>query len=179
MNKEIDYEKIKHAVRDIIEALGDDPQREGLIETPDRVARMYGEIFEGMRYTNDEIAQMFDKCFETEKKPRSGACKGYRVLQLLRAPSCAYVQYEMPCRLYPQRTCYRAFKNRTHMRYGLQKTSASGKNLRRYSVYYPKGLQNRGRYRYCRGRAQLYDRKRYQGARRKNAHKRNKRIIRQ
>lgn len=67
MKKEIDYEKIKHAVRDIIEALGDDPQREGLIETPDRVARMYGEIFEGMRYTNDEIAQMFDKCFETEK----------------------------------------------------------------------------------------------------------------
>lgn len=64
MKKEFDHEKIKGAIRTIIEALGDDPEREGLKETPDRVARMYDEIFEGMRYTNDEIAQMFNKCFE-------------------------------------------------------------------------------------------------------------------
>lgn len=63
MKKEFDHEKIKRAVRDIIEALGDDPQREGLKETPDRVARMYDEVFEGMRYSNDEIADMFNKCF--------------------------------------------------------------------------------------------------------------------
>ena len=48
----------------LIEAIGDDPDREGLTETPARVARMYDEIFEGMRYTNDEIADMFNKCFE-------------------------------------------------------------------------------------------------------------------
>ena len=64
MKKEFDHEKIKSAVRTIIEALGDDPEREGLIGTPDRVARMYDEVFEGMRYTNDEIADMFNKCFE-------------------------------------------------------------------------------------------------------------------
>ncbi|MGN0181500.1 MAG: GTP cyclohydrolase I FolE [Candidatus Ornithomonoglobus sp.] len=64
MKKEFDHEKIRGAIRTIIEALGDDPEREGLKETPDRVARMYDEVFEGMRYTNDEIAQMFDKCFE-------------------------------------------------------------------------------------------------------------------
>ncbi|MCH5212748.1 MAG: GTP cyclohydrolase I FolE [Oscillospiraceae bacterium] len=64
MKKEFDHEKIKGAIRTIIEALGDDPNREGLIETPDRVARMYDEVFEGMRYTNDEIAEMFNKCFE-------------------------------------------------------------------------------------------------------------------
>lgn len=64
MKKEFDHEKIKTAVRMLIEAVGDDPEREGLIETPDRVARMYDEIFEGMRYTNDEIADMFNKCFE-------------------------------------------------------------------------------------------------------------------
>ena len=64
MKKEFDHEKIKEAVRMLIRAVGDDPNREGLIETPDRVARMYDEIFEGMRYTNDEIAQMFGKCFE-------------------------------------------------------------------------------------------------------------------
>ena len=64
MKKEFNHEKIKEAIRTIIVELGDDPEREGLIETPDRVAKMYDEIFEGMRYTNDEIADMFDKCFE-------------------------------------------------------------------------------------------------------------------
>lgn len=64
MKKEFDHEKIKGAIRTIIEALGDDPKREGLIDTPDRVARMYDEVFEGMRYSNDEIADMFNKCFE-------------------------------------------------------------------------------------------------------------------
>jgi GTP cyclohydrolase I len=64
LKKEFNHEKIKAAIRTIIEELGDDPNREGLRETPDRVARMYDEVFEGMRYTNDEIAEMFDKCFE-------------------------------------------------------------------------------------------------------------------
>ena len=64
MKKEFDHDKIKSAVRALIEALGDDPEREGLKDTPDRVARMYDEVFEGMRYTNDEIAEMFNKCFE-------------------------------------------------------------------------------------------------------------------
>lgn len=59
-----DSKKIEEAVRMIIEALGDDPNREGLIETPKRVAKMYDEVFEGMRYTNSEIAEMFNKCFE-------------------------------------------------------------------------------------------------------------------
>ena len=67
MKKEFNHDKIADAIRTIITELGDDPNREGLIETPDRVARMYDEIFEGMRYTNDEIAQMFNKCFEQEK----------------------------------------------------------------------------------------------------------------
>ena len=57
----IDTEAIKVHVRGILEALGDDPDREGLKETPDRVARMYEEVFEGMNYTNHEIAQMFNK----------------------------------------------------------------------------------------------------------------------
>lgn len=59
----IDTEAIKVHVRGILEALGDDPDREGLKETPDRVARMYEEVFEGMNYTNHEIAQMFNKTF--------------------------------------------------------------------------------------------------------------------
>lgn len=59
----IDTEAIKEHIRGIIIALGDDPDREGLVETPDRVARMYEKVFEGMNYTNDDIARMFDKTF--------------------------------------------------------------------------------------------------------------------
>lgn len=60
----IDQEAIREHVRGILAALGDDPDREGLKDTPDRVARMYAEVFEGMNYTNDEIAKMYSKCFE-------------------------------------------------------------------------------------------------------------------
>lgn len=67
LKKEFNHERIKEAIRIILEELGDDPSREGLLETPDRVARMYDEVFEGMRYTNDEIAEMFNKCFEAEE----------------------------------------------------------------------------------------------------------------
>lgn len=43
MKPEFNSEKIENAVRAIIEAIGDDPEREGLRETPQRVARMYSE----------------------------------------------------------------------------------------------------------------------------------------
>lgn len=56
--------QIENAVTDIIKALGDDPNREGLKDTPKRVALMYDEVFEGMRYSNEEIAAMYNKCFE-------------------------------------------------------------------------------------------------------------------
>ncbi len=62
--KEIDTERIEKAIKEIIIALGDDPDREGLKETPKRVAKMYKEVYEGMLYTNDELAEKFDKCFE-------------------------------------------------------------------------------------------------------------------
>jgi len=60
----IDKDAIKEHIKGILIALGDDPEREGLKDTPDRVARMYEEVFEGMNYSNDEIAAMFDKSFE-------------------------------------------------------------------------------------------------------------------
>ena len=62
----IDTEAIRQHIRGILEALGDDPDREGLRETPERVARMYEEVFEGMQYSNHEIAQMFCKTFSED-----------------------------------------------------------------------------------------------------------------
>jgi len=44
----IDDAKIKKAVRDLLEAIGDDPKRDGIKETPRRVAEMYTELFHGM-----------------------------------------------------------------------------------------------------------------------------------
>ena len=44
----VDHAKIEEAVKMILEAVGEDPQREGLLDTPKRVARMYEEIFSGL-----------------------------------------------------------------------------------------------------------------------------------
>ena len=69
----IDQNAIREHIRGILIALGDDPDREGLKDTPERVARMYTEVFEGMNYTNHEIAEMFGKTFEQDLKFSSGS----------------------------------------------------------------------------------------------------------
>jgi GTP cyclohydrolase I len=50
---EIDQDRIAKAVREILEAVGEDPDRDGLLDTPGRVARMYAEIFSGLHDTPD------------------------------------------------------------------------------------------------------------------------------
>lgn len=57
---QIDSEKIEQAVRMILEAIGEDPTREGLVDTPKRVARMYAELFSGMHV---DPGQYFDVIF--------------------------------------------------------------------------------------------------------------------
>lgn len=47
----VDKEKIMEGVKLILEGIGENPNREGLIETPDRIARMYEEIFSGINQT--------------------------------------------------------------------------------------------------------------------------------
>lgn len=64
--KNIDTDAVKFHIRGLLEAIGENPDREGLKDTPDRVARMYEEVFEGIRYSNHEIAQMFNKTFEED-----------------------------------------------------------------------------------------------------------------
>lgn len=60
----IDTKAIEEHIRGILIALGDDPEREGLKDTPKRVAKMYEEVFSGMCHSNDEIAEMFNTTFE-------------------------------------------------------------------------------------------------------------------
>ena len=57
----VNKEKIVEGVKLILEAIGEDVTREGLIETPDRIARMYQEIFEGINNTaKDELSKTFE-----------------------------------------------------------------------------------------------------------------------
>src|SRR5574344_2403484 len=55
----MDLPKIEHAVRDILEAIGEDPDREGLVETPQRVARMYAEVFSGLHHDVSKDIKVF------------------------------------------------------------------------------------------------------------------------
>lgn len=70
----MDKEKIEYHIRGLLEAIGEDPDREGLRETPERVARMYAEIFRGVAYSNEEVARKYAKCFAEDDlcAPRSG-----------------------------------------------------------------------------------------------------------
>lgn len=57
---EINKELIEHAVRDILKAIGEDPDREGLLDTPKRVAKMYEEVFSGL---NEDPKEHFKTIF--------------------------------------------------------------------------------------------------------------------
>ncbi|XQY90412.1 GTP cyclohydrolase I FolE [Metabacillus sp. HB246100] len=57
---QVNHEQIEHAVRLILEAIGEDPTREGLVDTPKRVAKMYAEVFSGL---NEEPSEYFQTVF--------------------------------------------------------------------------------------------------------------------
>lgn len=57
----MDKERIENAVREILIAIGEDPDREGLVETPSRVARMYEEIFAGLSDNPERHLKLFNE----------------------------------------------------------------------------------------------------------------------
>ena len=62
----MDTKKIESLIYQLLEALGEDPNRDGLLETPKRVAQMMEEVYEGIQYTNAEIAEMYGKTFAVD-----------------------------------------------------------------------------------------------------------------
>lgn len=60
----VDQNKIREAVKLFLEGIGDVPDREGLAETPDRIARMCTEIFAGME---EDVSEHLSKTFVIEK----------------------------------------------------------------------------------------------------------------
>lgn len=60
-----DLRRIERAVREILFAIGEDPDREGLVDTPRRVARAYREVFAGLRQTpEDHLGRVFEQSAE-------------------------------------------------------------------------------------------------------------------
>ena len=60
-----DHERVKAAVREILVGIGENPDRDGLRDTPDRVARAYAEMFSGLHQEPDEVlAKRFDLGFD-------------------------------------------------------------------------------------------------------------------
>jgi len=63
----VDKARVAAAVRELLEAIGEDPDREGLIETPDRVARMYEEICGGIHEDPSKHLKIFHETGENEE----------------------------------------------------------------------------------------------------------------
>ena len=90
---------IEKSIKNILVALGEDVNRPGLVETPTRVAKMYAEVFSGIKYTNHEIAQKFNKCFENEesgivivkKIPAFSYCEHHLALMFNMKVSVGYI----------------------------------------------------------------------------------------
>ena len=68
-NKPFDEEKVKEATKMLLEGLGEDINRPGLVDTPKRVVKYWRELTEGAHYTNQEIADMFRKDFQVSFDP--------------------------------------------------------------------------------------------------------------
>ncbi len=58
LSQPVDLDRIQRAMQEIIEAVGEDPLREGLLDTPARVARMYAELFSGLRLDPTEYLRV-------------------------------------------------------------------------------------------------------------------------
>jgi GTP cyclohydrolase I len=61
----VDQDRIAAAVRELIAAIGEDPFREGLVETPERIGRMYAELFSGL---NEDPQEPLRRGFQEDHK---------------------------------------------------------------------------------------------------------------
>ena len=80
----VDLERIEAAVREILLAIGEDPERDGLQKTPARVAKMYSEIFAGLRESADHHLQVtfeadHDEMVMVRDIPLYSACEHHLV----------------------------------------------------------------------------------------------------
>lgn len=80
MNHQMDTERIAKAVREILLAVGEDADREGLQKTPERVARMYMELFQGIgrdpaRHLTTQFTETYDEMVILRDIPFNSMCE--------------------------------------------------------------------------------------------------------
>jgi GTP cyclohydrolase I len=80
----VDVERVERAVREILDAVGEDPAREGLLDTPRRVAAMYGELFSGIdddpgRYLTVTFAAGHDEMVMVRDIPFASLCEHHMI----------------------------------------------------------------------------------------------------
>jgi GTP cyclohydrolase I len=80
----VDLPRIAAAVREILSAIGEDPERDGLLDTPMRVARMYEEVFAGLRENPDTHLQVMfeadhDEMVMVRDIPMTSMCEHHLV----------------------------------------------------------------------------------------------------
>ncbi len=76
----MDLQRIENAIREILAAVGEDPQREGLQSTPRRVARMYEELFNGLKqdpaqYLRAALSERYDEMVVLRDIPFNSICE--------------------------------------------------------------------------------------------------------
>ena len=95
VDKPVDQARIRMAIREILLAVGEDPDREGLLDTPDRVARMYTEMFSGLRvdprmFLQKKFTQKYDEMV-LEKDIRFESMCEHHLLPFLGKAHIAYI----------------------------------------------------------------------------------------
>ncbi len=94
-NKKVDIERIEKAVCEILLAVGEDPQREGLRDTPNRVARMYAELLAGHHHSPDQhmervFHENYDEIVLLRDIPFSSFCE-HHMMPLIGKAHVAYL----------------------------------------------------------------------------------------
>ncbi len=94
----VDVERVRKAVHELLEAIGEDPDRDGLLATPDRVAAMYEELFSGLhddpaRHLEVTFAAEHDEMVMVRDIPFASLCEHHLVPFLGRA-HVAYIPAE-------------------------------------------------------------------------------------
>ncbi|MBN1436638.1 MAG: GTP cyclohydrolase I FolE [Sedimentisphaerales bacterium] len=93
----IDHKRIENAVREILLAVGEDPDREGLKKTPNRVARMYEELFAGMnqdpsRHLENVFTENYDEIVVLRDVPFYSMCE-HHLLPFMGKAHLAYIPH--------------------------------------------------------------------------------------
>ena len=93
--KDADLARIEKAVREILDAVGEDPNREGLLDTPARVARMYTELFGGMfedpaEHLSAEFKEKYDEMVVLRDIPFYSMCE-HHLLPFMGKAHVAYI----------------------------------------------------------------------------------------